>query len=442
MSNAVSPRVERSQVLGWCLFDVANSSYTTAIITVFFGRIFAEVIVGPSQDTSNPFALGNFWWSLLLSISWLLAALIGPFLGAMSDLGRRKQFLAASVALCVLNTALLYTAGPGMILWASALVVVSNLGFALSENFISAFLPHISTPENIAKISGWSWGLGYFGGIACISICAALVQVSDYGVDNFSSLRWIGPITAAFFLVFSIPTFLLVKEPSTHVGKKFSFASALQNAYSEFGQTFVKLREFPDLARFLLSFFFFYGGLSIVISFSAMYAAQVVGLKDSTWQLIFFLVINVSAAVGAVLFGYVQSKIGALKTVDLTLLIWIATILGIYFLPQIAASFGTSELRYPFIAMGTMAGGCLGATQSASRALVGLLSPVERSGEFYGFWGLAGKLAAVSAVLSFGALQMAFDLETAMLLCSLFFVAGLLINRTVKEDRGLRRARE
>ncbi len=433
----MSSAVKKREIFGWCLFDVANSSYTTTIITVFFGRIFAEVIVGPNADNPDSFAYGNLLWSWLLGASWFLTAILGPFFGAMSDVGgRRKLFLAFSVLLCSLATAMLYTAAPGMIVWAALLVIISNLGFSLSENFIAAFLPHISTPQNIGKISGWSWGLGYIGGIGSIILCATIVNVEEYSAATFYALRWVGPVTAVFFLVFSLPTFLFVREPRAMVASSFALKSALSNAYHEFFSTFKKLRDFPDLARFLLSFFFFFGGLSIVISFAAIYAAQVVGITSGKWQTIFFLVINLSAAVGAVGFGYVQSRLGALKTVNLTLVVWIATVLMIYFLEDLGRLLGVSDLKLLFIGVANFAGVCLGATQSAARALVGLFSPPERSGEFFGFWGLAGKLSAVFSVLVFGFLQTVLSLHASMLACVSFFAIGLLLNRTVNEARG------
>lgn len=429
--------VTKREIFGWCLFDVANSSYTTTIITVFFGRIFAEVIVGPDASNPSSFSNGNLLWSWLLGASWMMTALLGPFFGAMSDVGgRRKQFLAASVMLCALATAMLYTAGPGMIAWAALLVVVSNFGFSLSENFIAAFLPHISTPKNIGKISGWSWGLGYLGGIGSIILCAAVVNVEEFTPATFDSLRWVGPLTAAFFVVFSLPTFMFVREPKSMAAQSFDFKAALSNAYTEFFSTFKKLRDYPDLARFLMSFFFFFGGLSIVISFAAIYAAQVVGITGGKWQTIFFLVINLSAAVGAVAFGYIQNKLGALKTVNLTLVVWIATVLMIYFLEDLGRLLGVSDLKLLFIGVANFAGVCLGATQSATRALVGLFSPPSRSGEFFGFWGLAGKLSAVFSVLVFGFLQTILSLHASMLACLTFFAVGLVLNRTVNEGRG------
>lgn len=428
--------VNKSEIFGWCTFDFANSAYTTIIITVCFNVVFTHLIVGPDSKANH--ATGNFLWSVTLSLSWLLSALVGPILGALSDAShRRKWFLGASVVLCSLATAGLFLATPGRVVLAAVLVILSNLGFGLSENFISSFLPHISTPRNIGKISGFAWGLGYFGGLASILICQ-WVTGFVYTPENFESLRLIGPITAGFFVVGALPTFLLLREPTE--GTRYSLGkSGATNvaceAYSRLRSTFHRIREYKDLARFLSANFFFQGGIAIVISFTALYADQIVGISGR-WQAALFISLQVSAALGAFFFGWLWHRIGALPIINITLFVWISTVLMIYFLPQLGDFLGKKDLKPLFILIGNIAGLCLGATQSCARALVGTFSPPDKSGEFFGFWGFSGKLAAVCAIVLFGWLQKSLHIENAILLCSLFFGLGLLLNWGVDEKRG------
>jgi MFS transporter, UMF1 family len=426
--------VPRKEIFGWAMFDVANSAFTTIIITVAYNNIFSKLIVGPMDGHANPYATGNFYWSAIVAISSLITMLLSPTLGTLSDvMGRRKQFLAGSVALCCLFTGALYFAQPGHIATTALFVVVGNLGFLMSENFIAAFLPHISTAANIGKISGIAWGLGYFGGLGSILLVSAVTGL-EYTPENMEKLRLVGPLTAAFFLAFSIPTFLFVSEPKRALGHSASLKEAIKTSFQELLGTFKHLERYRDLARFLTAFFFFQGGLTIVISFAALYGEQVVHV-DGKWQAIFFITLQITAAVGAFAFGYLQSRIGALRTVNITLLIWILAILLIYFLEDMAVMTGM-DIKPLFVVVGNVAGLCLGATQASARSVVGLFAPAERSGEFFGFWGVAGKAAAVASMLSFGLLQYLFTLPIALLACSAFFVVGFAINCTVNEARG------
>jgi UMF1 family MFS transporter len=432
---------KKREVFGWALFDVANSSYTTIIITVAFNSVFSELIVGPKAGTTNDFSMGNLLWGLIISASAFLSAIAAPLLGAMSDVGQsRKKYLFLSVLVCSGATSGLFFAGTGDVWLAALLVIVSSFGFSLSENFISSFLPHVSNNKNIAKISGLAWGLGYLGGLLSIVLIQTLVGL-EYRAQRWDQLKWIGPLTGLFFVLFSIPTFLLVKEPINQVTeaarlKSISMSQTMKEAVEELKRTFRSLIKYQDLANFLLGFLFFQGGVAIVVSFASLYGKQEVGIEGS-WQTVFFVSLQITAAVGALFFGWLQHKVGALFALNLTLGIWIITVLLIYFLDPVSALFPMFDKKAVFIAIGNLAGLCLGATQSSARTIVGMFAPPARSGEFYGFWGLVGKLASVLANLSFAVLQAAFSLKIAMLMCSAFFVVGYLFTRKVNEARGV-----
>jgi UMF1 family MFS transporter len=157
--------------------------------------------------------------------------------------------------------------------------------------------------------------------------------------------------------------------------------------------------------------------------------------------MLMFVITNMTASVGAVGFGFLQKRWGNLLTFNLTLLIWIVAIVGIWGTPGITAglngALGTAwSAESVFLAMGAIAGLCLGATQSASRTLVAVFSPASKAAEFFGFWGLFGKLAAIFGLLSLGVLQVRLGLQPAILLCSLFFLAALVLTLFVREQRG------
>jgi UMF1 family MFS transporter len=427
-------RVPRREIFGWAMFDFANSSYTTVIVTVVFGVIFSRLVVGDGPEYRE----GDLLWGVALAVSYGLVVLTAPVLGAIIDFrAAKKRFLFGSYVLTVVATALLYFVGPGQALLGMVLVIVSNYGFAVGESFTSSFLPDLGPTEELGKISGYAWGLGYVGGIACTAL--VLGVVGEQTIGNFGRLRLVGPITAVFFLVAAIPTFLFLRERGTP--KRLApDTSLLGMGLRRLLDTWRALRGFRDLLVFFLAFFFAMAGLSIVIAFAFIYGDQVIHWSARS-QVLMFVITNSTASAGAVGFGFLQKRWGNLRTFNLTLGIWVAAIVGIWATPEITArldeTLGTSwAAESVFLGMGAIAGLCLGATQSASRTVVAVFSPESKSAEFFGFWGLFGKLAAMIGLLSVAVLQARLGLQTAILLCSFFFLAALLLTLFVREGRG------
>ena len=427
-------RAPAREIFGWAMFDFANSSYTTVVVTVVFSVLFPRLVVGDGPE----YRVGNLLWSVALSVSYGLVVLTAPLLGAIIDFrAAKKRFLFGSYVLTVAATALLYFVTPGHVVLGIALVVVSNYGFAVGESFTSSFLPDLGPPEELGKISGYAWGLGYIGGVTCTGLVLALVGAQT--LENFGRLRLVGPITAVFFLVAAIPTFMYLQERGTP--KALPAGETLVGAgVRRLLETVRALRSFRDLLIFFVAFFFAMAGLSIVISFAFIYGDQVIRWSPTT-QVLMFVVTNLTASVGAVGFGFLQKIWGNLRTFNLTLAIWVAAIVGIWATPGLTAwangVLGTTwAAEHVFLWMGGAAGLCLGATQSASRTVVAVFSPDSKVAEFFGFWGVFGKLASIFGLLSLGVLQVRLGLHSAILLCSLFFLAALVLTLLVREQRG------
>ena len=416
------------------MFDFANSSYTTVIVTVVFSVIFPRLIVGDAPE----YRTGNLLWSVSLSLSYLLVLLSAPVLGAIMDYtATKKKFLFGACLLTSVTTAALYFVTPGAILLGMSLIVISNIGFSLSEAFVSSFLTNLGPPEDLGKISGYAWGLGYFGGL--ISTSLVMFGLGALTRENFPNLRFVGPITGAFFLIAAVPTFLWVREPGVHraLSDKETY---LGMAIRRIRKTFHDIKDYRDLVILLASFFFAYAGLSIVISFAFIYGDQIIRWKPLT-QMLMFVVTQMTAAGGALFFGLLQDRWGAKRTFMLTLLLWVVAIGLIYAVADITTMlngiFGSSlETQQMFLIVGSIAGLGLGATQSACRAMVGLFTPESKAGEFFGLWGMTGRLAAIFGLMGLGFLQASFGLRNAVLLCSLFFIISLLVVFFVNERRG------
>lgn len=399
------------------MFDFANSSYTTVIVTFVFSTVFASLIDRPGQ--------GELHWGLAVLISNTIVLVLSPFVGAIADeSGRKKAFLFASYLICVLGTASLWFATPGQVALAIGLFVVSNIAFSLGENFAGAFLPEISTPSNVGRISGFGWGLGYFGGLASLACVYPLVATGGIELENFSNLRLAWPLTAAFFLLAGIPTFVILRERAPKRSEPLSYY--FRNGFARLAQTVRLAGKFSQLIRFLGVFFVFMVGVNATIAFSGIYAVQTFGFSAKELFLL-GVGLQIPAALGALLFGFLQDRIGARRSLQLALLVWIGVTVG--------SALATDKRAFWIAAMG--AGLAIGSVQAASRALVGLFSPVDKSGEFFGLWGLAGKAAYGIGGILFGSVSAIFGSQRAAVWVNgIFFAVGFVLLFAVDERRG------
>lgn len=408
--------VRLREIVGWAMFDFANSSYTTVIVTVAFSVYFTKIVAaGPGADRL---------WGLGITASNLIVVLLSPILGAIADeSGRKKLFLFATYALCVAGTAGLWHVHPGAIALGLALFVVSNVAFSLGENLAGAFLPEISTPANVGRISGFGWGLGYFGGLASLLAIRPLLA-PGFTVENAGNLRLAWLVTAGFFLVAALPTFLFLGERAPR--HRHPPAVYLRLGFGRLLETARAIRHFSELARFLAVFFVYSAGLMSVIAFVGVYAERTVGFGPDE-LIVLFMVVQLSSAAGAIGFGFLQDRLGARLTIQATLLLWIA-VCGLVWATGSKGVFWGLAL---FARLG------IGSLQSASRALVGLFSPVGKSGEFFAFWGLAGKGAYAFGPAVFGLISSASGSQkTAILSTAAFFLLGLVGMLGIDERRG------
>lgn len=422
------------------MFDFANQAYTLLIITVVFGDLFTTVIVG---DRGDGYRLGNLLWSLALAGSYFLVVLAGPVCGAVMDYtASKKRFLFASYLVTVIATALLVLVTPGDIALGLTLIVISCFAYSIGENFIASFLPSLGPPEDLGKISGFGWALGYIGGL--LAAAFTLAFLGNATAENFERIRWVGPFAAGFFLFAALPTFLWLREPGTARPRPVG-QSYLKLGLQRTAATLRDITRFKDLAIFLLSVLFSMAAIYIIISFTFIYGAQVIGWDEKTRNLM-FIVVQLTAAAGALGFGFLQDRLGIKAMYQVTLMLWVVAIVAIWATPGLTVWLNRVsglawEAQHFFLVVGCLAGISLGATQSASRALVGLFSPADKSAEFFGFWGLANKLAGMLGIAALGVLQAAVGLQESILLCAFLFIVAFTICLPVNQARGQAAAR-
>jgi UMF1 family MFS transporter len=424
-SHSLNPGVPRREVFAWAMYDFANSGYTTVVLTAVFNAYFVGVVAG-----NAPWA--TLAWTVVLSASYAVGLLLMPLLGAYADVHARKKFLLAVVtAGCVVSTAALATVGAGDLWLAAALLVVSNFCYAAGVALNSAFLPELSRPEALGKVSGWGWSIGYVGGLAALGLCLAYVlaaQARGAPATHYVPVTML--ITAGFFAAASLVTFAFLKEraqPLPHA----SVSGRVRASRGRVLQTLHRIRDFRDFGWLLLCGVMYQAGLSVVIALAAIYAQQVMGF-DTARTMTLVLVVNVTAALGAFAFGYVQDALGHRKALALTIAGWIA---------MIAIASTTTDSTGFWIAA-NIAGLCMGSSQSAGRALVGVFAPSHRLAEFYGLWNAAAWLSAILGPVTYGLVTWVTDNDhrLAMMITGIYFVAGLLVLALVDVERGRRAA--
>jgi UMF1 family MFS transporter len=405
------------------MYDFANSGYTTVVITAVFNAYFVGVVAAGES-------WGTFAWTLALSISYACVMLSAPIVGAYADAhAAKKKLLLVTTTGCVLGTALLSFVGPGDLVLAFALIVFSNVFFSTGENLAAAFLPELAKPDAMGKVSAWGWSLGYIGGLLTLAVCLAYViwaRGQGHSEADFVPVTmW---ITAGVFAAAASFTFLVLKERAQ---PQPAAVGAATRALTRVGETLRHARQYEDLLRFLGCIVLYQSGVQTVIALAAIYAQVAMGFTTQD-TIVLVLLVNITASLGAFLFGRWQDRFGHRRTLAVTLVGWCAMVLIAY----------SSTGQTGFWVAANIAGLCLGASQSAGRALVGYLTPADRHAEFFGLWGLAVKLASILGPLSYGAVTWLTDNDhrTAMLITGVFFVLGLAVLASVDPNRGRRAA--
>ena len=418
--NALNPGVRRREVLAWASYDFANSGYTTVVLTAVFNAYFVSVVAAGAD-------WGTLAWTSALAVSNLLVMVTMPALGARADhRGRKKPGLAFATLGCVIGTAGLAWVGKGDVALAVLLIIVSNYCYALGETFCGAFLPELSRPEALGRVSGWGWSFGYLGGMLALGVSLGWVvmaqSVGRSAAEFVPVTMW---ITAGIYAVAA----WLRERAVPRAGDGPSWRSSLLDLRASYQRTVA----FVDFRRLLLMGVAYQAGIAVIIALAAVYAEQVMAFQQQETMLLIFLV-NIAAALGAFGFGYAQDRIGHKAALALTLLAWIGMVL--------LAGLGTSVWLFWIAA--TLAGLCMGSSQSCGRTLVAMLAPADRMTEFFGLWSFATRLAAVIGPLTYGLVTWGTggNHRLAILLTGLFFVVGLIVLATVNLARGQAKAQE
>lgn len=414
MPDPASPELHRARI-AWCVYDWANSAFPTVVVTFVFSAYFATAVAADK-------ATGTAQWSRALAISGLLIALLSPVLGAIADRsGRRKPWLAACSMITIIGAGLLWFARPepDYVIYALVVFAIANIAFEISQVFYNAMLPTIVAKDRMGRLSGWGWGLGYAGGLSCLVIALfGFVQGNPplLGLDKESAehVRVIGPMVAIWFAVFCIPLFLFVPDaPSAGLRP----ATAAREGIATLVATLKRVRDYRQVAWFLLARIFYVDGMNTMFAFGGIYAAGTFGMTVAE-VIQFGIALNITAGLGAAGFAWLDDRMGARKTIAIALTGLIA--LGIPLL--------LVESKMWFWLVGVPLGIFMGPAQAASRSLMARLAPPELRTEMFGLFAFSGKATAFLGPAILGVVTVTLDSQRAgMATIVVFLVAGLAI---------------
>jgi MFS transporter, UMF1 family len=268
----------------WTLFDFANTSFSVLILTTAYSVYFREIVTGNSQ-------IGDFLWGLAFSISMFIVAFISPFLGAIADHSSNKKFfLFIFTILCITSTGLMFFVERGDILLGMVLLILANIGFEGGLVFYDAFLPEITTERSYGRVSGYGFAMGYVGSFMSLLVAYPFLK-GEFAEWNLFNVRLSFIVAASFFLFFSLPFFIVIKERKIEIDDKVSY---LKVGIERVKSTFTNARKYSNIGKFLLSYFIYADGINTVIIFASIFARHT--LNFSLVEILtFFLTVSINS---------------------------------------------------------------------------------------------------------------------------------------------------
>lgn len=417
---------------GWCLYDWANSAFATVVLAAVLPVYFVSLV--PDAGGILPFFgdhkfSASSLWGYSVSLSMLVIAVAAPTLGALADRnGWHKRLLGLFCLLGCSATALLSLTASGDYLWTAALFIVGNIGFAGGNILYNAYLPLLTPPGEVDRLSARGFAFGYIGGGLLLALVFLIIlQHQSFGFAGPGSATRFGFLLTGFWwLLFSIPTFrYLPKTKKNQIGhEEFS----LKGYFNRFSQ----LLRYRDLSLFLLAFLCYNDGIQTVISVSAIFAREELQLSQTT-IIGCFLMIQFMAMPGALLFGRLAEKIGAAHAILLSLIIFTLVCVFAYRM--------TGALE--FWLLGGVIAIILGGSQALSRSLFASMVPKHKSAEFFGFFTISSRFASIFGPLLFAVVaDMTGSSRNSILALGIFFVIGGILLLRVNVSRGRNLAKD
>jgi MFS transporter, UMF1 family len=426
--------VQKREIFAWCMYDWANSAYSTLQITVLMAYLTLVVVPGPA---------GKIVYGWGIGLTMLAAAVMSPVLGAIADARASKRTWLALTTLPAAAAAAAICFVPPERTWLVVLLfVVANLGYELSQGFYNAFLPEIADDKTMNRVSAWGFALGYIGGGVALILAMLVVKYGDFlgfpsAAADASAAEQLAAnvprmqvgllIMGLWWGLFSLPTILVLRDRVIPRQARQTLSETTVTAFREVGRTLRNVRVYRTLFIFLLAFLIYNDGVQTIITQAGVFAQEVLKIDVAELTMV-VLMIQFAAMPGAMLMGWLAERLGQKQALLLCL--------GIYILWLFAAFFISNRVQ--FWLMGAVLAMIMGGVQSVSRAIMGLLTPASRSGEFFGFFNLSGKATSVVGPILFSSiLAWTKSPQLAILSLLIFFLAGggLMLRVNIKQGQ-------
>ncbi|MDZ5443679.1 MFS transporter [Micromonospora sp. 4G57] len=452
MAETVSPTLHeppsstRRERRGWYLYDWANSAFQTTVITVFLGpflttvtelaagcELGADTCEGYVHPLGIRVAAGSYY-PYLISLSVFLTVFVLPVMGAIADRSMHKKRLLATAAFtgAGATTAFAFVTGERYLL-GGALFLVANISFGAAVVVYNSFLPQLGGPDERDGISSRGWAIGYLGGGLLLALnLVAVTMLSEEGNPQrtLDLARWsivsAGVWWAAFTLV---PLRWLREHPAAAAAARVGGGNVLTDGFRQLGHTLRNIKAYPLTLFFLLAFLVYNDGIQTVITLASQYGTKELRLGQST-LITTILLVQFLAFGGALALGALAGRIGAWKTVLISLVLWTGVIIAAFRLP--------AEAPLPFMVLGGAIGLVLGGSQALSRSLFSQLIPAGKEGEYYGFYEISDKGTSWLGPLAFGLVfQLTASYRVGLVSLLIFFVVGFALLAAVPIRRAI-----
>lgn len=416
-------KIQRS----WMMYDFGNSAFATTIMAAVLPVYYSTVAAKGLDET-----LATSYWGYSQSISVLIVAILAPILGAISDFtSAKKKFLQFFAFMGIIASILLAFVGEGDYILASILFIIGSIGFSGGNVFYDSFLPEIADRKEIDKVSSGGFAYGYIGGGVLLAINIVMIlQPQWFGLPNTMVATQISFASVGlWWFIFSIPLLRNLKEEKKVIGKRDK--SYLTIGFSRVGKTFKEITRYRQLLIFLLAFWLYNDGISTIIRMATIYGSSIgIGGNDLIVALLLTQFVGIPFTF---FFGWLATKITAKKALYVTLFVYLGIVIIGYFM--------TSAIHFYLLAI--CVGMVQGGAQALSRSIYGSMVPADKKAEFFGFYGISSKFAAVMGPFAFALIgQITGNSRYGILSLIFFFVVGIIILRYVDIDKGIEEAKQ
>jgi MFS transporter, UMF1 family len=420
----VNTPVRRRVVLAWSLWDWGSSAWNAVITSFVFGPYVVQGVVGDAEPGGLS---ANTWLGISSAAAGLLIALIAPVTGQRADAGgRRKRSLAIWTGMVVAIMLAMFTVrDEPSYLWIALVLLSAGAVFAeFAGVSYNAMLPQVSTPETVGRVSGFGWSMGYFGGIVLLLVCYVGFIAPDVGWFGVTSegglnIRTLAVFAAAWFAIFALPVLFAVPEkPPGPARRRVSFLRSYALLIADVKNLWAHDR---NSFWFLIASALYRDGLAAVFSFGAILAVSVYGMAQDT-VLIFGVVANITAALGALVLGRIEDRVGPKRVIMISLIGLISTSVVLLFAQ------GTTM----FWIFGLLLTLWVGPAQASSRSFLAQVAPPGREGEMFGLYATTGRAASFLAPGLFALFSGLFSDRIGIVGIALVLLAGALAMIGVK----------